>query len=138
MKKRFFIFSVLTMILTFNSCKKDDAPNFHFVPLSIVSADLPEFFTLNQTYAIRVVYNKPDACTSFGGFDVTPEELTTRNVVVIGTRHYDQEACTQTIEEGVSVFNFNVVHSQTYTFKFWQGEDADGNQEYLEVEVPVM
>lgn len=138
MKKRFFSFLVLTMILTFSSCKKDDAPNFHFVPLSIVSADLPEFFTLNQTYAIRVTYSKPDTCTSFAGFDVTPEELTTRNVVVIGTRHYDQETCAQTIEQGVSVFNFNVVHSQTYTFKFWQGEDEDGNQEYLEVEVPVM
>ncbi len=137
MKKFFFTFLIVTAILTTSSCSNDDEPNFHFVPLSIVSAELPEFFSLDQTYQIRVTYNKPDECTSFGGFDVTTKNVSTRNVVVIGTKHYDQEACAQTIVEETGTFNFKVIHTETYLFRFWQSEDADGNQEYFDVLVPV-
>lgn len=137
MKKVFLILLIVSATLTLGSCEKDDTPNFHFVPLSIVSAELPEFFSLDQTYQIRVTYNKPDGCTSFGGFDVTQKDVTTRNVVVIGTKRYDQEACTQAIEEETNTFNFKVINNETYVFRFWQGEDADGNQEYFEVLVPV-
>lgn len=137
MKKFFFIFLFIGATLSVISCDKDDAPNFHFVPLRIVSAELPEFFTLNQTYSIRVTYNRPDACTSFGGFDVSQKDISTRNVVVIGTKRYDQEACTQVIIEESNIFNFKVVHNETYVFRFWQGEDAEGNHEYFEVLVPV-
>jgi len=137
MKKLFFLFLFASIMLSLSSCNKDDALNFHFVPLRIVSAELPEFFSLNQTYQIRVTYNKPDGCTSFGGFDVVSKDISTRNVVVIGTKIDDQDSCMQAIEEETNVFNFKVVHNQTYLFRFWQSEDADGNQEYFEVLVPV-
>ncbi len=138
MKKTFFrILFVMTMLLV-NSCTNDDAPNFHFVPLQIVSADLPEFFSLNQTYQIRVTYRKPDSCTSFSGFDVTPKDVTVRNVVLIGTKRTDQETCNETSSEDVATFGFEVQHFQTYIFRFWQGEDANGEQQYFEVEVPVI
>lgn len=120
-----------------NSCINDDAQNFHFVPLEIMSAQLPEFFSLNQSYQIRVTYNKPDACTSFSGFDVTPKDVTIRNVVVIGTKRTDQETCDDTPSEGVASFGVKIQHSQPYIFRFWQGEDANGEQQYFEVEVPV-
>jgi len=138
MKKSFFRILFAISLLIANSCSKDYEPNFHFVPLQIVSADLPEFFSLNQTYQIRVTYNKPDACTSFSGFDVTPKDVTTRNVVVIGTKRTDQETCDETPTESVATFGFVVQHFQTYIFRFWQGEDANGEQQYFEVEVPVI
>jgi hypothetical protein len=137
MKKVFFILLFTCVTLSLGSCEKDDAPNFHFVPLSIVSAELPEFFSLDQTYTIRVTFNRPDSCTNFSGFDVISKESAVRNVVVIGTNHYDQEGCTQALIEETNVFNFKVIHNETYTFRFWQGEDAEGNQEYFEVLVPV-
>lgn len=138
MKKIFFRLLFFTTLLLVNSCTNDDAPNFHFVPLQIVSAELPEFFSLNQTYQIRVTYTKPDTCTSFSGFDVTPKDVTVRNVVVIGTTRTDQETCDETPIEGVATFGFVVNHFQTYVFRFWQGEDENGEQQYFEVEVPVI
>ncbi len=135
MKKLFFI--VFALMLTLSSCIKDDGPNFYYVPLQIESAELPDSFELNETYEIRVTFNRPDGCTSFGGFDVTPHDLTTRNVVVIGTKRTDAEACTEAIEQESRTFNFRVIHAQTYVFRFWHGQDEDGNQEYFEVEVPV-
>lgn len=121
----------------FSSCSIGDEPNFFFLPLQIVSVELPESFVLNETFQIEVTYNQPDGCTSFAGFDVNDEALTVRNVVVLGSTRTDQEACTQQVVEQTSSFDFVVNYEQPYTFRFWQGENENGEQQYLEVIVPV-
>jgi len=40
----------------FNACDLDDGQNFRFTTLSIVDANLPESFELNETYSIEVTY----------------------------------------------------------------------------------
>lgn len=125
------------VFLGLSSCKlEDDRVNFRFVPLQILSADLPESFELNETYEIRVTYLRPSACVFFEGFDITKEGVTTRNVVAIGTDFYD-EVCTLATEELEASFNFICLYDEPYLFRFWTGEDENGNQQYLEVEVPV-
>ena len=125
------------LALSLESCKlEDDGVNFRFVALQILSADLPESFDLNETYEITVTYLRPSACVIFEGFDVTSEATTTRNVVAIGTDYYEQN-CTQATEELEATFNFIVLYEGTYLFRFWTGEDENGEQQYLEIEVPV-
>jgi len=34
-------------------------------------------------------------------------------------------------------FDFKVIYTGTYVFKFWQGKDVNGNDLYYIVEVPV-
>jgi hypothetical protein len=34
-------------------------------------------------------------------------------------------------------FNFQVTSTKPYIFKFWQGKDTEGNNIFLEIEVPV-
>ncbi|EAR02719.1 hypothetical protein FB2170_05510 [Maribacter sp. HTCC2170] len=134
----FLALCALAVSLTFSSCDlEDDGPNFHFVPLQIESVEMPESFDLEETYEIKVTYILPDGCTYYEGFDVFKDDLTTRQVVAIGSQRTDDEACTQAIREEMASFDFIVLHNQTYLFKFYQGEDADGNRQYLEVEVPV-
>lgn len=131
--------SLLLCVVFFglSSCKlEDDRVNFRFVPLQILSADLPESFELNETYEIRVTYLRPSACIFFEGFDITKEGVTTRNVVAIGTDFYD-EVCTLATEELEASFNFICLYDEPYLFRFWTGEDENGNQQYIEVEVPV-
>ncbi len=137
MKKRFFTFLLLVAGLTISSCSNDSSPNFKFVPLPIISAELPESFTLGHTYKISVTYALPDGCTHFSNFHVTDKDITTRNVVIFGTERTDQEVCTEAIVEETATFNFVVLYSETYIFRFWKGESANGEQEYFEVEVPV-
>ncbi|WP_372945678.1 hypothetical protein [Muriicola sp.] len=131
--------SLLLCVVFFglSSCKlEDDRVNFRFVPLQILSADLPESFELNETYEIRVTYLRPSACIFFEGFDITKEGVTTRNVVAIGSDFYE-EVCTLATEELEASFNFICLYDEPYLFRFWTGEDENGNQQYLEVEVPV-
>lgn len=137
MKRLFLIFLTLGLFVSVNSCNKDEGPNFHFEPLRILSAELPESFEYNQTYQIIVTYALPDGCTAFSGFDVTKSDTTTRNVVVFGTVRTDQEACTQIVTEGQASFSFVCLYNEPYVFRFWQGEGIDGEGEYFEITVPV-
>lgn len=138
MKKTFYAVILLMLGLSSNSCDlNDDGPNFHFVPIQITEVEIPASFELNEVYEIDVSYLLPDGCTYFEGFDFTKPELTTRTVVVVGAKRTDQVACPEIAQEGVATINFEVIYNQPYLFKFWQGEDADGEQQYLEIEVPV-
>ncbi len=131
------IFLVVCFTLILCGCSNDDGPNFHFTALQITSADVPESFELNQTYQINVTYNLPDGCTAYEGFDVSDEDTTTRNIVAIGSVRTDIEACTQVVTTEEAFFNFTVIYNQPYTFKFFQGENSDGEAEFLEIIVPV-
>ena len=138
MKKTFLALCALMVSLTFSSCDlEDDGPNFHFVPLRIESVEMPESFDLEETYVISFKYIVPDGCTYYEGIDVVDEEVTTRKVVAIGAQRTDQDACTEVIREEMGSFNFIVIHTQPYLFRFYQGEDINGEQQFLEVEVPV-
>ena len=138
MKKTFLALCALMVSLTFSSCDlEDDGPNFHFVPLRIESVEMPESFDLEETYVISFKYIVPDGCTYYEGIDVVDEEVTTRKVVAIGAQRTDQDACTEVIREEMGSFNFIVIHNQPYLFRFYQGEDINGEQQFLEVEVPV-
>ena len=136
MKRLFFIFLTLGL-LSVNSCNNDEGPNFHYKPLRILAAELPDSFELNQTYQIIVTYAIPDGCTNFSHPDVTVGDTTTRNVVVFGTVRTDQEVCTAEVTEGQASFNFICLYDEPYVFRFWEGEGEDGEQEYFEVIVPV-
>ena len=127
----------LFLLLGLTACElEDDSIKYHFVPLQITSVDMPDSFTLNETYQIDVTFIRPSDCTFFEGFDVRQEDITVRNVVAIGSEIDDQQ-CAQVIEEVTESFNFMVIYDQPYLFRFWTGEDANGVSEYLEITVPV-
>ncbi|TLP80820.1 hypothetical protein ES765_07050 [Maribacter sp. ACAM166] len=121
-----------------NGCSfEDDAPNFHFTALEIVDAALPESFDFNETYEITVNYLTPDSCTNYEGFDIVKDSLTVRNVVAIGSVRTDVEDCAEQVIEQTASFNFTVIYNDPYTFKFYTGNNSEGEAEYLEVVVPV-
>ena len=124
--------------LILSSCSiEDDEPNFHFTALEIVSAEVPDAFELNETYVIKVAYLKPNECTFYEGFNVVKEDTTVRNVVAVGSVRVDFEACTQAVVEETKTFDFKVIYTDPYTFKFYTGDNSEGEPEYLEVVVPV-
>ncbi|WP_405411429.1 hypothetical protein [Maribacter sp. Asnod1-A12] len=131
---------LLTLVLAFicNGCSiDDDDANFHFTALEIVDAELPESFDLNEVYTISVNYLRPDSCTYYEGFDVVKDSLTVRSVVAIGAVRTDFEDCMEELIEETASFNFQVIYTEPYTFKFYKGDNSDGEAEYMEIVVPV-
>jgi len=131
---------LLTLLFSFglmtNSCSNDDEPNFNFIALKALQAELPESFELNNTYQIKVTYERPDDCSFFERFEVTSSDTTIRNVTAFGFELTDRD-CSEIAEEVEASFDFIVLHNQPYTFRFWQGRNETGEHQFFEVIVPV-
>ena len=139
MKKVLMPFMLIVACSWFISCEvDDDSPNFYFTALHTIEADVPESFEYGRTYDIDITYQRPNGCTFFEGFDVVQTAMTDRDVVVIGSVLTDENrACTQAVEEVMATLTFNVIYNKDYTFRFYAGDDAEGNPTYLEYTVPV-
>lgn len=136
MKKIVFL---LILVFSLASCtvNDDNTPAFHYEILPIEGVTMPEEFTQGEVYTIYVTYLKPTGCYVFNDFYYV-SELNQRTVAVINTV-YDNNECQTFNGETVEVsFNFMVNNSETYVFRFWQGEDENGNDLYYIVEVPVV
>lgn len=135
MKKIFFL---LLIAISVTSCSVDDDVNdFYYEILPVESVEIPEEFVLGQTYEITVTYLRPTTCHVFNNF-YYDSELNQRTVAVV-TSVYQNNDCLVLIDEEVeATFNFMVNSNGAYVFKFWQGEDENGNDLYYIVEVPVV
>lgn len=132
------IFLSLTLIL-FTSCSINDNDvnyNFDLEVLPIESVDIPETFTLGETYPITVSYLRPSTCYSFKEFYYVKNN-NERTVAVINYVAQNDN-CTDLEDELVeATFNFIVISNGSYIFKFWQGVDENDEDQYLIIEVPV-
>lgn len=136
MKKLILLF---VLVLSLASCSLGDDSNndFYYEILPIESVDIPTEFVLGETYEIHISYLRPSGCYLFNEFYYV-SELNQRTVAVINTV-YPNRDCQQFEDEIVEVsFNFMVNNNGTYVFRFWQGEDENGNDTYYIVEVPVV
>lgn len=131
------IFALFLLIAIASSCSLDDDANFHFEAVPATNATLPESFELNETYEIKVNYVRPNNCYFFEGFDYLRTDENERTVTLI-TSVFDDRGCTEASQEVEVSFDFIVLNTGTYTFRFWRGTDANGDPDYLIVEVPVV
>ena len=137
MKRLYVTFLAIVLSVAINSCSlNDDGVSFHYEALQITSAEVPESFNLHQIYTIKVNMLRPDDCTLIEGFNVTRSDVTVRNVVAIGAV-LERPNCQPVDQEVQDTFQFEVLYDEPYLFRFYTGEDANGEAQYLEIEVPV-
>lgn len=133
--KKFLILSFILVLM--GSCSLDnDGPSYTSEILPIESVDIPDSFTLGEVYPITVYYYRPTTCHLFDRF-YYDKENNIRTVAVIDYK-YLRNDCEELEEELVeATFNFHVTSNGSYIFKFWQGEDTNGENQFLTIEVPV-
>ena len=126
----------LTFIL-FASCSvEDDSTNYSFEVLPVESVEIPDEFTLGEVYPITVSYFRSSTCHLFREFYYLKEnnERTVAPIDYVFEENNCQDLNDELVEQ---TFNFIVTSNGSYIFKFWQGEDANGEDQYLIIEVPV-
>ena len=135
MKKYSYLLSFALLFLF--SCQLDDdnTPSFHFEVMPITSVEVPEQFVHGNTYEISVSYNRPSTCHQFNDF-IYSVEGAERSVAVVNTVY--SIGCANDPEEVSVGFDFAVLSFETHIFKFYQGVDETGLDQYLIVEVPVV
>ncbi len=134
--KSYSFYSLFFLIL-FTSCSiDDDIPQVITEVMPIESVDVPEHFIFGQTHEISVTYSRPSSCYQFYDF-IYAIDGNTRTVAVVNTL-YANENCTQEPESATASFELTVTRTETYVFKFFQGQNEDGVDQYHLVEVPVV
>ncbi|TXG37101.1 hypothetical protein [Seonamhaeicola maritimus] len=127
----------LTLIF-FASCSvDDDSADFSFEILPVESVDIPTEFELGEVYPITISYFRPSTCYAFNDFYYL-KDLNERTVAPINYV-FERNDCETLEDELVEVsLNFIVTNTGSYIFKFWQGEDNNGDGQFLTIEVPVV
>ncbi|MDO5972574.1 hypothetical protein [Flavivirga jejuensis] len=135
--KKFFVLCLIA-VLSASSCSlDDDDQNFSLEILPVESVDIPDEFTLGETYPVTVSYLRPSTCHAFKEFYYLKEN----NERTIAPINYvfERDNCENLQEELVeATFDFTVTSNGSYIFKFWQGKDTDGESQYLTIEIPVV
>ena len=132
------IISLLALFFILNSCSPDDDTQYSFKLMPIESVDIPAEFTLGETYPITVHYTVPTSCYYFSSFyydkDLNIRTIAIENAIAQRNNCQDLSAA-----DGANTytFNFYVTSNGSYIFKFYQGKDDQGNNIFLEYEVPV-
>ena len=135
MKRLFLLFiSIATLV----SCDidGDDAPNFSLEILPIQSVDVPDQFVVGEVHPISITYIRPSGCYEFNNF-IFQNNFNTRTVAVVDT-FFQDDPCTQVTEVATVSFDFTVSNTENHIFQFFQGQDDEGQDQFLIVEVPVV
>lgn len=138
MKKYAFLVILFIVSLTSCSIESDDSVTLYLEVLPIENVEVPEQFVYGQTYEIRMTYSKPNSCYEFNDFiyEINEQE---RTVALVNTVYVSENAaCVPEPEQETVQFNFKVTGTEAYLFKFYQGEDEEGENLYYTVEVPVV
>ncbi|MCO4821508.1 MAG: hypothetical protein KC469_05535 [Flavobacteriaceae bacterium] len=135
-----FIPVFLFVFLIFG-CSNDDDNNdyhdYHLEYVNVLSADVPDEFIYGRTYRIYVTIELPNSCYYFYNQYDYFYEGTSRLIYPIA--HVDDGvACTLNITETTFSIPVQALQSERYIFKFYQGEDDDGQDMFLTIEVPVI
>jgi len=140
--KKFVTLFILSAVFafTFASCNVSDDYNsdFDFELVAVDSVSVPETFVLGETKQIKVYYKRPTTCHYYNGF-YYEKNLNTRTVALQMAVLTNTATCTP-LEEDVqeASFNFYVSNPGSYYFKFYTGTDAEGQNTFIEYEIPVI
>ncbi|MBU2948199.1 hypothetical protein [Zobellia uliginosa] len=140
MRKIYFTLFGLAFALTVASCSlDDDRVNFKYTTLNITNAMLPDTFELGQIYNVDVNFLRPDDCTLLEQFDVQrsfTDSSQIRTVSALGIT-LEKDKCTAVNDSLQDNFQFEVLYTKPYIFRFYTGDNTEGEPEFLEIEVPV-
>lgn len=131
------IISLIALVFIFNSCTVDEGNDFLFELLPVESVDIPTEFTMGQTYQIKMYYRRPTTCHSFNTI-YYDKDLNVRTIAIESAVRQASN-CETLTENNLTEcsFNFLVTGNGSYIFKFYQGQDEQGNNIFLQYEVPV-
>lgn len=133
MKKLFFLITILVVI---SSCSVGDDANRNFTLLPVYEVEVPSKFKLDSISNFNISYKRFTDCQIFNGIYAVPTGNTTNIAIKIVEL---QESGCQADDESVYTvpLHFKPNVSGTYIFKFWNGKDPNGVDQFTSSEIIV-
>lgn len=141
MKKVLAFFMALTVLagLTVSCALDEPDPNFNAAFLPVVSVDVPQSMQPGHRYSFKLYYNRPSECYYYNGFSTQQNGNDFK--VAVSSIVLENNNCEPLLhtEAEVAVFDFECPQSsfQEFTFHFYSGQSATGEDQYVDVTVPV-
>jgi len=136
---KYLLIMIVALTVSVSSCSDNDDNyhDYHLEYVGVTSADVPDEFIYGNTYRINFTAELPNSCYfNYNQYDYIYEG-TARLIYPIA--HVDDGVpCTLNIRETTYSIPVQALQSEPYIFKFYQGEDADGQDMFLTIEVPVV
>ena len=136
---KYLLIMIVALTVSVSSCSDDDDNyhDHHLEYVGVISSELPDEFTYGNTYRINVTIELPNSCYYYYDQYDYFYEGTSRLIYPIA--HVDDGvACTQNITETTFSIPIQALQNEPYIFKFYQGEDDNGEDMFLTIEVPVI
>lgn len=135
MKKLILVLGLLGMV-TACSLNDDDGIRQQVVVIPIDSVQVPDTLIFGKTEKLSISYTKPNSCYSFYRFQTEGRD-SIFGIGVVNTVT-NAVACDSTSKAEKKDLEFKVLtEGAAYTFKFFQGNDANGEAKYLTKRIPV-
>jgi len=134
---KYLLMLIVALTVTVSCNDDDDYHAYHLEYVGVTSADVPDEFVYGNTYRINFTVEFPNSCYfNYNQYDYFYEG-TSRLIYPIA--HVDDDVeCTPAIRETTFSIPVQALQKEPYIFKFYQGEDADGQDIFLTIEVPVI
>ncbi len=130
---------LLLAVFALNSCDiGEDKPNYHLEVIPVESFTVPKSFSMYGIYEIKLTYKRPTDCYFYEG--IYYEKKFDTRVIGIQARVLNEKNCNPVTDETPIEVKFNfecTPGNNQYIFKFYKGTDANGNDVFEEVVVPV-
>jgi len=134
MIKKFLVTFLIAFTLV--SCLSDDNDtNFVLVTLPVKEAVVPAEFEFGMSYTIKLEYDLPNGCHTF--YDLYYKQDHKSRIVAITALLDEQANCTEALISKEHEFVVKVAQEEDYTFRFWKGEDNNGEDIFEDIIVPV-
>jgi hypothetical protein len=132
------IISVVTLLFLLISCSPEPDTRYSLELLPVESVEIPTEMTLGETYQFKMFYRLPTNCHAYNTI-YYHKDLNVRTIAVESAKR-EQNNCQELTENNLyeCTFDFLVTSNGSYIFKFWQGKDEQGNDIFLEYEIPVI
>jgi len=133
--KKLVVSLIALFILSCSTSDDSDISTYEFLPIEnvIISTE----FVRGEVYDIYLTYLRPTSCHLFNDI-LFESESNERTVAIVATYFTGPNTCNEINDLKETTLRFKPTTEDLYVFKFWQGEDDNGDDQYLIIEVPVV
>lgn len=119
------------------SCSTDEGNNYYYEILPIESFEVPTSFDFGKVYTLTVFYKRPTDCHTNPSLYFEKKDST--RIIAIQSLVLDRNDCkaVPNEESRKGSFQFEVLSSKPYVFKFYKGQDENDQDIFEEVTIPV-
>ena len=129
-----YIYIIISLLVS--SCQLDLSEDKSLEKIPIFDVQIPNNLSVNTEQTISFKYGLKNGCYSL--YEVERNFLNENTLeTTVFAKVDDSDICTQEYSEETYTFKFTPTQTQTYYFKFWIGQNTQGDDEYEEFELVI-